>query len=261
MKISIITATWNRADTIRDTIESILSQTYQDWEHIIVDGASTDNTLEVIKSYEERYNGRLKLISEPDKGIYDAMNKGIAMATGDVVGLLNSDDFLYSDDVLANIATTFVKYNPDAVHAGVTVINPDTSDVIRVKRGSDRPRGGMSSGWHPAHPTLYLKRSVYDRFGLFDLQFGTACDMELMIRFIEKHHISLKHIPRIFVTMRFGGASNNSIGALLRSNRYVLSAFEKNGLRKPKLYLLKKLGPKLWNMVLVKLHLVTTDTL
>lgn len=141
MKVSIITATWNRGDTIRDTIESILSQTYQDWEHIIVDGASKDNTLEVIKEYENRYKGRLRLISEPDKGIYDAMNKGIAMATGDVVGLLNSDDYLYSDDVFESIVNTFKEQNCDGVHAGIVVVNPETSSVIRVKKGSSRPKG------------------------------------------------------------------------------------------------------------------------
>lgn len=115
----------------------------------------------------------------------------------------------------------------------------------------------MGSGWHPAHPTLYLKRELYERYGLFDLRFGTASDMELMIRFIEKNQISLIHIPKKFVTMRFGGASNGSVKAVLKSNKEVLRAFTINGMKKPKFYLMKKLGPKLWNMILLKLHIVS----
>lgn len=260
MKISIITATWNRGDTIRDTIESILSQTHQDWEHIIVDGASTDNTLEIIKEYENRYAGRLKLISERDNGIYDAMNKGIRMATGDVVGILNSDDFYFNDQVLHIIDKAFEMESVDSICAGAAAVKAgNINEIIRIKKGSEKPKSGFSNGWHPSHPTFYVRRNIYQKYGLFDLNFGTACDMELMIRFIEFHKISLKYIPEIFVSMRFGGASNGSIKAIFRSNKNVLKAFEKNNIKKPKFYLIKKLSPKLWNMILVKLHLINTS--
>lgn len=256
MKISIITATYNRADTIRSTVESILSQTYVDWEHIVIDGASSDNTLDVLKEYAGRYNGRLKILSEPDCGIYDAMNKGIAIATGDVIGFLNSDDFYFDSSVLDNISKEFDDKNTDAVYAGaVAVKSSDTSRIIRIKRGSKYPKNGFYEGWHPAHPTFYAKKECYDRFGNFDLSFGTAADLELMMRFIEVHHITTRYVPKLFVKMRFGGASNNSLSSLLKANSLVLRAFDKNGLRRPKFYFLRKIGPKFINMVRVRLGL------
>lgn len=260
MKISIVTATYNRADTIRDTIESILSQTYQDWEHIIIDGASKDNTLDVIKEYEDRYNGRLKLVSEPDKGIYDAMNKGIRMASGDIVGILNSDDVYYDPTVLQSILSTFKENKTDSIYAGAMVVEwDDLSKIKRIKKGSPMPPKGFSTGWHPSHPTFYVKRECYDKYGVFDEDFGIAADMELMIRFLEKYKISSVYLPKILVKMRFGGASNSSIKVILNSNKDVLRAFEKNGLSKPKFYLLKKFTPKVMNMIGVKLGLINTD--
>ena len=258
MKISIITATYNRADTIRDTIKSILTQTYKDWEHIIIDGASNDNTLDIINEYKDQYNGRLKLVSEKDKGIYDAMNKGIALASGDIVGILNSDDLYFENDVLHNINEVFEKDDPDAIYGGIVVTEHDNlNKIIRIKKGSIYPKGGFRTGWHPAHPSFYVKKRIYDKYGCFDLSFGTASDMELMIRFIEREHIFLKFLPKIMVKMRFGGASNNSIKALLKSNQYVLQAFEKNGLKKPNFYLLKKLWPKAISIFKSKLNLDT----
>lgn len=245
MKISIVTATYNRADTIRDTIESILSQTYQDWEHIIIDGASKDNTLDVIKEYEDRYNGRLVLVSEPDHGIYDAMNKGIKFATGDVIGILNSDDMYYDSLVLGCIATTFDTKKTDSIFGGSIAVKwNDISKVIRIKKGSPKPPKGFATGWHPAHPTFYVRREIYEKFGSFDLNFGTAADMELMIRFLEKEKINSVYIPKILVKMRFGGASNNSINAILKANNHVLNAFEKNNLAKPRFYIFLKSAAK-----------------
>lgn len=250
MKISIITASYNRANTIKDTIESILSQSYKDWEHIIIDGASTDNTLEVINAYKDQYKGRLKLISEKDKGIYDAMNKGIALATGDIIGILNSDDIYFDSEVLSCIKNSFQDTNIEGIHGGIVVTDPNNlNKIIRIKKGCAYPKGGFSSGWHPAHPSFYVRKEIYDKFGKFDLSFGTASDMELMIRFIEREHISLAFEPKIMVKMRFGGASNNSIKALLRSNKQVIRAFEKNNLSKPKFYLIKKLTPKIIGMI------------
>lgn len=256
MKISIVTATYNRADTIRDTIESILSQTYQDWEHIIIDGASKDNTLQVIKEYETRYNGRLKLVSEPDKGIYDAMNKGIRMATGDIVGILNSDDIYFDNTVLESVASTFKTRNTDSLFGGCVITKKDDlNKVIRIKKGSEMPKKGFASGWHPAHPTFYVKRECYDKFGYFDLDFGTASDVELMIRFLEKYKISAVYVPKFMVKMRFGGASNSSLKALLRANKAVLRAFEKNGIQKPNFLFIKRTFPKVKSLIKTNLHI------
>lgn len=256
MKISIVTATYNRGDTIRDTIESILYQTHQDWEHIIIDGASKDKTLDVIKKYESQYNGRLILFSEPDKGIYDAMNKGIALATGDYIGFLNSDDFFYDENVLSNIAKKLTKNPSDCIFGGTVVVNDkDTDKIVWISKGSPYPKGGFFSGWHPSHPTFYAKKECYEKYGNYDISFGTASDLEIMIRFIEKAHISMQYLPIYFNKMRFGGASNNSIKAILKSNEMVLKAFEKNGLPKPKFYLLKKMAPKIINFLKNKVQL------
>lgn len=254
MKISIITATYNRADTIKDTIESILNQSHQDWEHIIIDGASTDNTLDIIKEYHDRYKGRLKLISEKDNGIYDAMNKGIAHATGEVIGFLNSDDVYYNSETLHHLNTYLTESKSDSAFGGIVITSRnDLGKVIRIKNGSEYPKNGMSSGWHPAHPTFYAKRDVYERFGNYDLSFGTAADMELMIRFIEKNHISTIHIPKFLVKMRYGGASNSSIKSILLANSQVVRAFKKNKLPKPRFYLFKKLAPKVISVIKTKL--------
>lgn len=250
MKISIITATYNRADTIRDTIESILTQTHQDWEHIIIDGASNDSTLKIIEEYKEEYNGRLKMISEKDNGIYDAMNKGIAMATGDYIGFLNSDDFFFNEHVLKNISDSLDSNPSDCIFGGTVVVDSeDTNKVIWVSKGSPYPPEGFSSGWHPSHPTFYAKKSCYDQYGYFDLDFGTAADLEIMLRFIEGKHISTQYLPIFFNKMRFGGASNNSLNAILKSNKQVLKAFDKNGIKKPKFYLIKKMLPKVINRI------------
>lgn len=250
MKISIITATYNRADTIRDTIESILSQQFQNWEHIIIDGVSNDNTLEIIKDYEQRYKGRLKLISEPDKGIYDAMNKGIQLASGEIIGILNSDDFYTDSLALIHIVNAFNESGADAIHAGIiNVKKSKTDDILFINEGKPKPKQGFYTGWYPIHPSFYVKRKIYEKFGLFDLDFGTASDFELMIRFIEKGRISTFYTPFLLVTQRFGGASNNSLKSMLKSNREVLRAFDKNNLPRPSFFFLKKQIPKLLKLL------------
>lgn len=258
MKISIITATYNRADTITDTIKSLISQTYQNWEHIIIDGASKDDTLSVIEQFKNQYNGRLKLISEKDNGIYDAMNKGIALASGDYIGFLNSDDFYYDNDVLSKIVEQVKEHPTDCVFGGTIVVDGiNTDKIIWISKGSPYPKRGFSSGWHPSHPTFYAKRECYIKFGNFDLDFGTAADLEIMLRFIEGHHITCQYIPMFFNKMRFGGASNNTLSAIIKSNKNVLRAFEKNGLDKPKFYIVKKMLPKFLNRIKTKLGITS----
>ena len=215
MKITIITATYNCATTIGDTIESVLQQTHTDVEYIIVDGNSTDSTPQIVEHYRPQFAGRLVYIREADKGIYDAMNKGIRRATGDVVGLLNADDFFTSADVLERVAATLESQpQTDAVYGDVHYVVP--TDLTRsVRYYSSRPfrRSWMRLGFMPAHPSFYCRRSVYERYGLFDTSYRVAADFELLLRFIFVHRIRTTYIPRDFVTMRTGGASTSGLSS------------------------------------------------
>lgn len=261
MKISIVTATYNSAATVRSTIESVLGQTYGDYEHIIVDGLSKDDTVAICRSYEGRYRGRLRIISERDRGIYDAMNKGVRLATGDVVGILNSDDMLSDETVLELIAKA-INGTPgneaDCVYGDLVFVDAaDTSRVVRTWKGSQHTKGGFLKGWHPAHPTFYARRELFSRLGGFDTTFNVSADFELMLRFIEKGEARNRYIPHTLVKMRMGGESTGSIKSIIEGNRNVLRAFEKNGLKVPPFYLVRRLAPKAWNMVLCKLGMAS----
>ena len=179
MKISIITVTFNSATTVRDTIESVLKQSYPNTEYLIVDGASKDKTVEIVKEYEPKFEGRLHVISEPDKGIYDAMNKGINMATGDVVGILNSDDFFTSDDVIARVADAFAKENDiDAVYGDIHFVKDENLQKCTRYYSSKSFRPWLLRfGFMPAHPSFYCKRSIFEKYGLYDLQYRTSSDL------------------------------------------------------------------------------------
>ena len=228
MKISIITATYNSGATLRDTLESVLSQDYADFEHIIVDGSSKDDSLDIVKEFEPRYNGRLRWISEPDKGIYDAMNKGILMATGDVIGLLNSDDFYTSADILSTVNREIRKF--DAVYGDIHYVDPkDPTVPVRFYSSAPFRRWKMRLGFMPAHPSFYCRRTVYTRYGLFDLDFKIAADFEQLLRLIYVNRIFTKYIPKDFVTMRTGGASSSGIKSHKRIIRDHLKAYKKNG--------------------------------
>lgn len=208
MKISIITATWNSAETIRDTIKSVLNQTYQDFEHIIVDGLSKDNTLGIVREYEPLYKGRLKIISEKDRGIYDAMNKGIGMATGDVIGILNSDDFYTSSGILERVVNEI--QDVDAVYGDIHYVNADNlAKPVRIYSSANFRPWMMRMGFMPAHPSFYCRREIYTKYGKFDLDFKIAADFEQLLRLIFIHKIKTKYIPLDFVTMRTGGASTS----------------------------------------------------
>lgn len=228
MKISIVTATYNSGATLRDTMESVLAQDYDDYEHLIIDGGSKDNTLDIVKEMEPRYCGRLRWISERDRGIYDAMNKGILMATGDVIGLLNSDDFYSSADVLSTVDRNIREY--DAVYGDIHYVDP--SDLTRpVRNYSSAPfrRWKMRLGFMPAHPSFYCRRTVYTRFGLFDLDFKVAADFEQLLRLIYVNRIFTRYIPKDFVTMRTGGASSSGLSSHKRIIRDHMRAYRKNG--------------------------------
>lgn len=231
MKISVITATYNSGATIRDTLESVLRQTFHDFEHIIIDGGSKDRTLEIVQEYEPRYGGRLRHISEPDKGIYDAMNKGIRMATGNVVGILNSDDFYTSDNVLECVAEAMSAPDIDAVYADVHYVNSAKPNQC-VRYYTSRPfhRSWMRFGFMPAHPSFYCRKAAYEKYGAFDLSYKVAADFENLLRLIFIHRIRTRYIPKDFVTMRTGGASTSG----LRSHEQImhdhLRALKQNGI-------------------------------
>ena len=214
MKLSIITVTYNSERTLRDTMESILSQTFQDFEYIIVDGASKDATLDIIREYEPRFQGKMRYVSEPDKGIYDAMNKGFAMATGDVIGILNSDDFFTSDDVLLAVVDGFAGEYVDAVYADIHYVNTDdlTKCVRYYSSGVFRP-WMMRFGMIPAHPSFYCRKAVYDQYGSFDTTYRIAADFEILLRLIFIHRIRTRYVKKDFVTMRLGGASTTGYGS------------------------------------------------
>ena len=228
MKVSIITVVYNNRNTIKDAIESVLNQTYKNIEYIIVDGASTDGTIDIVKSYGDKIT---KFISEPDKGIYDAMNKGIALATGDVVGILNSDDFYKSNDILEIVVNEFKKSKIDSVYADLQYVDAvDTDKVIRYWKSRPYNDKLFKKGWHPAHPTFFVRKDIYDKHGLFDMDFKIAADYELMLRFLERYKITTKYIPIVFVRMRVGGESNRSIKNIVIANMESFGAWRHNGL-------------------------------
>ena len=234
MKISIVTTTFNSARTLRDTMDSLLRQSYTDYEYIVVDGASSkDDTVAIIREYEPRFEGRMRWISEPDRGIYDAMNKGIAMATGDVVGILNSDDFYTSDDVLATITQAFSRPDaPDAVYGDVHYVDEyDTTKVVRYYSSSRFSRSLMPMGYMPAHPSFYVRRECYERYGTFDLSYAIAADFENILRLIYVNRIRTLYISKDFVTMRMGGASSSGLASYFRIAADHFSAFKKNGVK------------------------------
>lgn len=245
MKISLITVTFNSAVTLRDTLQSVLAQSYPNIEYILVDGASKDNTVDIIKEYEPQFNGRMRWISEKDKGLYDAMNKGFRMATGDVIGIINSDDLLAEPNAVEKVMRCFdEKPEADAVYADLYyVAQNDTSKIVRHWiSGKQRP---FRYGWHPAHPTFYVKREVYRKYGLFDLEFKFAADFELMLRLIEKHHIKLFYLPEPLVRMRLGGTTSKNLTNIRKGNVECIKAFKKNGIKVSCLYPLFRLLPKL----------------
>ena len=229
MKVSIITVTYNCKSFLLDCINSVTSQTYDNIEHIVIDGASTDGTLSLLESKREQFGA---LISKSDKGIYDAMNKGIKIATGDIIGILNSDDFYANNDILSKVASIF-KNNPslDACYANVICTDRnDTSKDIRYAKSSKFTPGLFSKGWCPPHPTFFVRSSVYEQFGNFNLNYHIASDVELMMRFIEVHKINVRYIPELWIKMRMGGTSNNSFKNIFIQNKEVLHALNSHNL-------------------------------
>lgn len=228
MKISIVTAAYNSADTIRHTIESVLAQTHQDFEYIVVDGASDDGTIDILRQYEDRFEGRMRWISEKDKGLYDAMNKGFFMATGEIVGILNSDDFFTSDNILEQVAAVMEDKSIDAVYGDIHYVSPDNLEhCVRYYSSRNFTPQRMRMGFIPAHPSFYCRREIYRKYGCFDTSYRVAADFELLLRLIYVHKINTQYIPLDFVTMRTGGLSNSGWKChvnIMRDHRKALRA-------------------------------------
>ena len=237
MKISVITATWNSGKTIGDTLRSVFNQSFTNVEHIIKDGGSKDDTLEICKNFEQKYytdgdKGRtINILSDKDKGIYDAMNQGVKAATGDVIGILNSDDFYTSDDVLARVAEEFEK-NPEleAVYGDIHFVKDENLKKCTRYFSSRYFRPwALRFGFMPAHPSFYVRREVYDKYGLYDLDFRTSSDFEMMVRLFVKEKIRSKYINKDFVTMRAGGESTAGLEAKRKVNRDIAGSLKKHG--------------------------------
>ena len=239
MKFSIITVVRNGAGTIRGTIDSVKGQDFPDVEHLIIDGASTDGTLAILETYRATLS---RVISEPDNGIYDGMNKGLALAKGDVVGFLNADDVYADGQVLHDVAVCFDDPSVDAVYGDlvyVSATNPER--VIRYWRSGHYRPGRFKSGWMPAHPTFFVRRRVYERFGGFDLSFRLQSDFDLTMRLLEVHRIRARYLPRVIVRMRLGGATNRSLANVIKGNLEAYRACRRNGVRVSPLFIARKI--------------------
>ena len=229
MKVSIITVTFNSVSVINDCLDSISSQEYDNIQHIVIDGASTDGTLSILESKHSQLN---TLISKPDNGIYDAMNKGIKIATGDIIGFLNSDDFYPNNKVISKVVKEFEKDSfLDACYSDLIYVDQfNTSKTIRYVKSSKFQEGLFSKGWCPPHPTFFVRRSVYKKFGNFDLSYKFASDVDLMMRFLEKYKIKSKYIPEVWVKMRMGGVTNKNLKNIWLQNKEIIHSFNKNNL-------------------------------
>lgn len=231
MKISLITVTWNSDQTLRDTINSVLAQSYKNIEYIIVDGLSKDNTLDIVREFEPKFNGRMRYVSEKDKGIYDAMNKGIRMATGDVVGILNSDDFFTSNDVIEKVVAGF-EDNIDAVYGDIHFVNPDNlQKCVRYYSSKIFKRSLMRMGFIPAHPSFYCRKECFEKFGNYKTDYKIAADFDLLLRFIYVNRIQTKYLPIDMVTMRTGGASTDGVKSRMVMMNEHLRSFKENGIK------------------------------
>lgn len=234
MKVSIITATYNSEATIRDTLESVKRQTYSNIEHVIIDGLSRDSTVKVVKEVSPS----AKCYSEADSGIYDAMNRGIEKVNGDIIGILNSDDYYASDDVIQKVVETMKRSGCDTLYGDLKYIDKDnTEKVVRKWKAGEMGETSFQMGWMPPHPTFFVRREVYEKYGTFDTRLRSSADYELMLRFLYKNQVSTCYLPECLVHMRTGGQSNVSVKNRIRANKEDRMAWQMNGLT-PKFYTL-----------------------
>ncbi|MCH7518007.1 MAG: glycosyltransferase [Candidatus Dadabacteria bacterium] len=247
MKLSIISVVYNNAQYIEDCIKSVASQSYRNYEHIVVDGGSTDGTVGLIEKHRERIS---KWISEPDDGLYFAMNKGISMATGDVIGFLHSDDFYADQDVIEKVADVFINSDVESLYGDLVYISKNGEKIIRYWKSGNYRKSMVKWGWMPPHPTFFVKREVYNRHGCFNTNLRVAADYDLILRFLGKHGISTHYIPEVLIKMRIGGNSNKSIKNIIRKSKEDYWAMKENGLPVPIAALLYKNFSKLRQFII-----------
>ncbi len=260
MKVTLITVCRNVAPVIRETLDSILAQTHVDIELIVIDGASTDGTVEILEGYRSSpaERGITTLVSEPDKGIYDAMNKGLALATGEIIGFVNAGDLLMTPNVIAQVVSAFQRGLPaegmahvDAVYGDIIMV--DERDIYKVHRtwiSGTYHRENFRRGWMPPHVGTFIRKSVYDRFGHFNTDLRIGADYEILLRFLYKHQVRTVHMREVLVRFRLGGMSNGSVRHILNANREVRASWGLNGLQAPPLLVTRKL----WSKVMQFFH-------
>jgi glycosyltransferase involved in cell wall biosynthesis len=248
MRVTLITVCRNVAPVIAETLDSVLGQTHPDIELIVIDGASTDGTVDVL----ERYRPKLAvLVSEPDAGIYDAMNKGLRLATGDVIGFVNAGDLLMTPTVIADVVSAFQRAHVDAVYGDIIMV--DEHDIFKVHRtwlSGTYHRANFRRGWMPPHVGTFIKKSVYDQHGLFNTDLRIGADYEILLRFLYKHQVKTLHIREVLVRFRLGGMSNGNVRRILQANREVRASWKLNGLQAPPLLVTRKL----WSKVMQFFH-------
>lgn len=227
-KICIITVTFNSSKTIQDTLDSIYEQDYENFHHIVIDGKSSDNTLEIVKSHK---NKNLTIISEPDNGIYDAMNKGLLNINGEIVGFLNSDDMYANNNVLSNIALVFEDNEIEACYGDLVYVNYENSKIIRYWKSGTYKSSLFSKGWCPPHPTFYVRKSALEEYGLFDTNFNLAADSEYMMRLMKKNNIKVAYINKVLIRMRVGGATSKSLVNIIKQNIEIIRALKLNKIK------------------------------
>jgi glycosyltransferase len=228
MKVSIITSVYNNKATIEDAIESVFSQTYENIEYIVVDGASSDGTVEVIQKYADKIAA---FVSERDKGIYDGLNKGVDLATGDIVAFLHSDDIYANENVIKEVVELFQTQELDSVYGDLVYVDKvNTSKVFRYWKSGEYAIEKLKRGWMPPHPTFFVKRELYEKHGKFDLSFKIAADYDFMLRMLGKHKISTAYLPKVLYKMRVGGASNRSLGNIILKSKEDSRALKNNNI-------------------------------
>jgi len=226
LRISVITAVFNRSETVGQSLESVLAQTWHNVEHIVIDGGSTDGTMGIVETYRDRL---ALIVSERDRGIYDALNKGLTRSTGDVVGFMHSDDFYADERVLERVAEAFENADVEGVYGDLDyVAKDDPRRIIRRWRSGRYTPARLAWGWMPPHPTLYLRRSVIEQWGGFDTNFSIGADYDAMLRYLSRGQIRLAYIPKVLVKMRIGGESNRSVAQILQKSREDYAALRRN---------------------------------
>ena len=230
MKITLITVCFNSEKTIEDTLKSVLAQNYKNYEYLIIDGLSKDKTMDIVKSYEKKFKGKLKYISEKDKGLYDAMNKGIKMAKGDIIGILNSDDILANENVFKTISHRFKDTKCDGTYSNLYIMDYET--MSKPERIFIPKYGNYKLGWYPPHPTLYLKKEVYETYGLYNQDYRIAADYDFMLRIL-KNNVNLEYINDVLVLMRSGGVSTNGLKGYKKSFDESIKVLKNNKIKLP----------------------------